>query len=151
NSDKYLRDSTGNRRFWPVEIKEFDVAALERDRDQLWAEAAYRESQGESIRLAPSLYGEATSEQEQRKLEDPWLTVIAKAISNRQGKISSETVWSIIGVRPENRKQDDNERLGAIMKELGFEHERKRFGSDPEWGYVRGEGRERNTIIAISK
>ena len=63
----YLKDSTGNRRFWPVRVDRFDVAALRRDRDQLWAEAAVRERAGESIRLDPSLYKAAGLEQEARR------------------------------------------------------------------------------------
>ena len=50
----YLKDETGNRRFWPVLCgfgwdarRCIDLEELERERDQLWAEADYRFGQGE--------------------------------------------------------------------------------------------------------
>jgi predicted P-loop ATPase len=47
NDDRYLKDDTGGRRYWPVRctVEEIDTDRLEREIDQIWAEAvaAYRE------------------------------------------------------------------------------------------------------------
>lgn len=38
NENHYLDDSSGNRRFWPIEIDRVKIDLITKDRDQLWAE-----------------------------------------------------------------------------------------------------------------
>jgi len=39
NASEFLRDSTGERRYWPVSVGQIDVPWFVRNRDQLWAQA----------------------------------------------------------------------------------------------------------------
>lgn len=139
NSERYLRDLTGNRRFWPVRVGRFDLEALRRDRDQLWAEAAAREAEGASIRLDPSLYAAAGVEQEARRVEDPFVALLAAALEERTGKVRAADVWKLLGIPAGQQTQEQNARLGDAMRELGWERTRRRFGGKGlEYGYARG-------------
>lgn len=72
NDDAYLKDHTGNRRFWPIRTGRIDLDQLTHDRDQLWAEAAAREAKGESITLPRDLWAKADTEQKKRLEADGW-------------------------------------------------------------------------------
>lgn len=73
NDAEYLQDPTGNRRFWPVSTGTIDLAALRRDRDQLWAEAA---KANEELTIPPALWPAATERQASRLVSDPWEDVL---------------------------------------------------------------------------
>lgn len=66
NEAEYLRDRTGNRRYWPVRCNRIDLAALERDRDQLWAEAVHEFHQGTQWHLTDAEAALATRQQSER-------------------------------------------------------------------------------------
>ena len=135
----YLKDPTGNRRFWPVKVKVFDLDALRRDRDQLWAEAAELEAKGESIRLDPSLWGEAAKVQAERQASDPWIEAIGEALGDLEGKVKSEDLWTIVNIPVGARTQEHNNRLGKAMQALGWARDKMRFGGrNPEHGYFNG-------------
>lgn len=84
NEGGYLRDATGGRRYWPLKVlKPIDVAALERDRDQLWAEASALEADGISIVLPENLWPVAAELQKGQTAEEPWQAIIADFIEQR--------------------------------------------------------------------
>ena len=143
NDSEYLRDMTGNRRFWPVKLtKRFDVDGVTSARDQLWAEAAEREANGESIRMPEHLWDAAAKEQEQRLVVDPWEDEIARmlALTPTQRRIPTSEIWSWLGKTPVNVTKADSMRLTAVMTRLGWRkitvtnsqgHAAVGFGKDP--------------------
>jgi len=73
----YLRDNTGNRRFWPVATDKINLEALAKDRDQLWAEATHRYLSGERFYLdTPALVAAAEKEQASRTVQDTWVEMV---------------------------------------------------------------------------
>jgi len=138
NRSNYLISDTGNRRFWPVSIEAVNIDTLRRDRDQLWAEAAYWEAKGESIRLDPSLYAEARAEQEARRIVDPWREILADVLGDVEGKLACEDAWRIIDKPVAQRGQHDNTRLGSALRDLGWERKKLRVKGRPTWCYARG-------------
>lgn len=150
NSQRYLRDGTGNRRFWPVAVGTFDLEALRRDRDQLWAEAAAREATGVSIRLDRALWAEAAEEQEARRIEDPFVVTLGAILGQQGGKLRAADAWDLLGIPAGMQTQDQNARFGEAMRELGWERTKLRFGApDPEWAYAKGDVGERQRRVEI--
>ena len=73
NETDYLRDSTGNRRWWPIRCAYADHDWITQNREQLWAEAAAREAAGESLWIddADTLRS-AEQAQSDRLSDDSW-------------------------------------------------------------------------------
>lgn len=122
NSSTYLTDSTGNRRFWPIRVKQFDIEYLKTNRDQIWAEAFAREGNGESIRLNPKLYGHATLQQERRRAEDPFEVKLEECFGRDQNwRLTPDEVWGALGIFDmKARDPVTNDRVLNAMNHLGF-------------------------------
>lgn len=142
NEAAYLLSSTGNRRFWPVPVKGFDIDCLARDRDQLWAEAAYWEAKGASTRLPKELYASGHEEQEKRRITDPWADLLQDAFGDLRGKVAASELWSLLDRDQKGKRtQNDNMRLGQAMRELGWARPESgiKVNGRKVRGYVKGD------------
>lgn len=141
NETTYLRDQTGNRRFWPVRTGKIDLEALKRDRDQLLAEASVRETRGESILLPQDLWEAAAVEQAERLEEDPWLEILARVTGTETGEVvrveTNHLLGDTLGLDPERQNQSHTKRLATLMRKLGWTQTKFRAGNGTVRGYER--------------
>lgn len=119
NQDAYLRDETGNRRFWPVTVGKIDQKALERDRDLLWAEALFRYRAGEKWYLTASEDRLAAKVQRDRVSEDIWQSELAVALED-ESEIAIRGAACRLGLSIENLNRTDQNRITSALKALGF-------------------------------
>jgi len=141
NRTEFLRDETGARRFWPVACGAVNVAALERDRDQIWAESRVRFESGASWHLTdPEALLAAQEEQDFRYVRDAWDSIVGDWIEGaRQAWVNDGkpvaafvvTQDEILAKALEKPKQQwtqaDRYRIGRILRACGMEYVRERI------------------------
>lgn len=116
----YLKDATGARRFWPVEVGEIDIEGLKRDRDQLWAEAVHMYRRGEQWHLTPEEDAAAEMEQASRYQSDPWEGPISETVGDHVRRILKTKLFEALGLPPRDQTHYNDERLARIMARRGF-------------------------------
>lgn len=128
NEDSWLRDPTGNRRFMPVKCKgRIDIDGLKRDRKQLWAEAVYRCRELDEpnwIDFGSKAEALAFAEQEQRLMEDAWHEAVLN-ISSGVSEITIPEIMAAIPLEPGRRDVQAVKRIGAILRQGGWEKVQK--------------------------
>ena len=89
NQMDFLQDTTGNRRFWPVDVgRRLHHANVWRDLTddvvtQIWAEAKVRWQMGEQLYLTGSLEEAAKEHQEEHRDSSPWEGMIHDFMSKQ--------------------------------------------------------------------
>jgi predicted P-loop ATPase len=154
NDEVYLKDPTGNRRFWPIRVREFDVPSLLDVRDRLWAEASRLERENpedDYVRLDPSLYAAAAEEQSKREIVSAFHVRLEDALDGAVGRVLVQDVYKLLGFSDEslpNRGQMME--IATVMQALKFESERLVVGGRKRRYYTRGVGPQREIPLVVS-
>lgn len=157
NDSLYLRDWTGNTRYWPLKTEtcgEIDADKVRAMREQLFAEAYTLFQKGE--RRHPTREEELelfAPEQEERAVEHPWLAIITRWLDpaewgtegNMGPDVANRVTTREILIRclkfDPSRLTDRHEQdVGRIMSTLGWMRKRESKGGRRGWYYIRPEG-----------
>ena len=142
NEDAFLSDPTGERRFWCVRVRGVvDIAALTRDRDQIWAEAVTRFRSDEPWWLEAQQEADLSAAAESYRVADPWEVDIARWIDANRGGAPITTAGILTGalaLEIGKAQQRDAIRISGVMRKLGYRNIVRRFGSDTQrvWLHV---------------
>lgn len=142
NEAEFLDDPTGARRFWPVRVGTIDIARVDADRAQLWAEAAeayqYGDRQWHLTAEESVALGEAHRAYERT---DPWKGIIEDYAKGRV----SVSVWDVMNGALDLDAKDQHKaavmRVTGLLGALGYEKRRARDGEKREYRWHMPEAR----------
>lgn len=136
----YLKDPTGARRFWPVPITSVDLDRVERDRDQIWAEAVTLFRAGVRWWLSPEEERAADDLTWDRRIEDPWGAKIEETVKGLQS-VTLGAVIAALGVPVAQQSELTTKRISEHLKSAGYSQ-----GRDKTWRRV-GEATQENLSL----
>ncbi len=128
NNFDYLRDATGNKRFWPVRCGDsIDFESLENDKNQLWAEAValYKAGYVWWIPEGDPLIKMTQEAQRKRMASHPWEDAIIEYVSSRDSVTILEILMKKIELPLSKIKRADEMIVADVLKMSGFAAARK--------------------------
>lgn len=138
NTETYLKDDTGGRRFWPIKVgKSLDIDGLREARDQLWAEAVvlYQANLPWWI-TKDEIRGDAEQEQRDRYVEDPWSEAVQRFVRVRTEVSVTEILREGLGLEITRLDQLAMNRVSRILRSMGYRRRQRGTGPDKRWVYT---------------
>lgn len=156
NQEEYLKDTTGNRRYWPVYCTKVELDALREVRDQLWAEAMHCYRAGDIWWVTKDERELFEEEQDARYMVDAWEHRILPWLEEDhvgETVTADQILEGPLNLDAGHWGKPEQMRIGHIMNRLGWRRKRlparDRSGRRP-WGYERPKEWKRKPQAAVA-
>lgn len=160
DKQEFLSDLAGNRRYLPLSIGRIDLAAIERDREQLWAEAAELFMRGGVSHAVERIAGDAHAAHQRGDVWDDavreWLDLPAGVCEgfdaleagpearNRDGLVRIDQVLMGAIKMPLDRiKRVEEQRMAGCLQRAGMKKGFRWFNGRSNRGWVDASPKER--------
>ena len=123
NSDDFLRDETGSRRFWIIEVNErVDIEKLRKDRDSIWKAAVIAWRSGRKPNLEDQELIESESLNSGYESEHPFQEPLFNWLKTEIGEFTAHAAIIGSGIRTEDKVSDrDLRQCHVALRRLGYE------------------------------
>src|SRR5262249_19520393 len=151
NSDTWLKDETGGRRYWPVRGRSIDVDPPKQERGQLLAEALHAYRAGCHWWLEDKeTIDESIEEQRGRYAEDVWQERVIEIATEQaaspeaddngksvpRGYTSIPEILCSLGIETPKQDQTAANRVSRCLKAGGWErYQKRKMDRSREWRY----------------
>lgn len=120
NKSDYLRDETGNRRFWPIKCGTIDIALIRKEREKLLGEAVRAYLNGEEWWLSGEAEAYARTEQDKRLAVDEWTGEIENYCQARLEVAITEVAKEVFDISAKEVNRQTQNRISSILSSIGF-------------------------------
>lgn len=128
NAYAYLKDPSGNRRYWPVTIERaIDIEFIKSIKEQLWAEAYQYYLDGLYIGPTPEENELAEKERQKRMQSDAWEDIVMGAVSRLDlDEFKTVDVLAKMDLKTSEKNERALRRISSILKANGY-------SNSPQW------------------
>ena len=129
NSDEFLVDETGNRRFWVIPVgvthsQPIDVDMLMKEVDAIWASAVHAYQNDEPYALSIEDEQQVNLENSKYTMGHPWKGPVESWLAMPQNRLKDVTVELLLSeaiCKPlERQTRGDQTAVGNVLKSLGY-------------------------------
>ena len=123
NRNQFLVDSTGNRRFVPLEVgAHFQIPwkELTEQRDSLWAAAVHAFRQGVGYEFNSGEIAAISEYIQEFGDPDPWMDKVAGYVAIREEVTAAEILTNALELDPRNQARREGRRVADVLQSMGW-------------------------------